>query len=87
MDAVFENERLERSHWNCKWNCLNKTYNIIAGSDTIKVQYIDYGNTEEVKNENLVEIPQSIAAVKPLAQKLILHNCYANDLSDQNVSW
>ncbi|XP_052059491.1 serine/threonine-protein kinase 31-like isoform X3 [Mytilus californianus] len=54
------------------------------GSDTIKVQYIDYGNTEEVKADHLVEIPQSLASVKPLATKLILHNCYAHDLSDQN---
>lgn len=56
------------------------------GSDTIKVQYIDYGNTEEVKADHLVEIPPSLASVKPLATKLILHNCYAHDLSDQNVS-
>ncbi|XP_063430634.1 serine/threonine-protein kinase 31-like isoform X2 [Mytilus trossulus] len=54
------------------------------GSDTIKVQYIDYGNTEEVKADHLVEIPPSLASVKPLATKLILHNCYAHDLSDQN---
>lgn len=56
------------------------------GSDTIKVLYIDYGNSEEVKTDTLVEIPPSLGSIEQMANKLVLHNCYAHDLSDQNVS-
>ena len=50
-----------------------------------KIQYIDYGNTEEIALSGLVEIPQNIASIKGLAQKIVLHNILAKDLSDKQV--
>ena len=51
-----------------------------------KIQYIDYGNTEEIALSGLVEIPQNIASIKGLAQKIVLHNILAKDLSDKQVT-
>lgn len=51
----------------------------------LKVQYIDYGNTEEIQATGLLEIPPTVAAHKPLAYKLVLHNIMVKDVTDQNV--
>lgn len=50
------------------------------------MQYIDYGNTEEIQATGLQEIPPTVAAHKPLAYKLVLHNIMVKDVTDQNVS-
>lgn len=49
------------------------------------MQYIDYGNTEEIQATGLLEIPPTVAAHKPLAYKLVLHNIMVKDVTDQNV--
>ncbi|XP_062615435.1 serine/threonine-protein kinase 31-like isoform X2 [Saccostrea cucullata] len=56
----------------------------LFGSETLKVQYIDYGNTEEIHANQLLEIPPTVAAHKPLAYKMVLHNTKAKDVTDQN---
>ncbi|XP_065922149.1 serine/threonine-protein kinase 31 isoform X2 [Magallana gigas] len=56
----------------------------LFGSETLKVQYIDYGNTEEIQATGLLEIPPTVAAHKPLAYKLVLHNIMVKDVTDQN---
>ncbi|XP_061175538.1 serine/threonine-protein kinase 31-like isoform X2 [Saccostrea echinata] len=56
----------------------------LFGSETLKVQYIDYGNTEEIHADQLLEIPPTVAAHKPLAYKIVLHNTKAKDVTDQN---
>ncbi|WAQ96046.1 STK31-like protein [Mya arenaria] len=51
-----------------------------------KIQYIDYGNIEEVGAGSLVEIPASLSSFRPLATKIVLHNTRAKDLSDKQAS-
>ncbi|XP_060586126.1 serine/threonine-protein kinase 31-like isoform X2 [Ruditapes philippinarum] len=53
------------------------------GTDKYKIQYIDYGNTEEVSSSSLVELAPSVASVKGLAFKVQLNNTRAKDLSDK----
>ncbi|XP_053392636.1 serine/threonine-protein kinase 31-like isoform X2 [Mercenaria mercenaria] len=53
------------------------------GTDKYKIQYIDYGNTEEVAISSLVELAPNVANVKGLACKIQLHNTRAKDLSDK----
>ncbi|XP_052776384.1 serine/threonine-protein kinase 31-like [Mya arenaria] len=53
------------------------------GTDKYKIQYIDYGNIEEVGAGSLVEIPASLSSFRPLATKIVLHNTRAKDLSDK----
>ncbi|KAJ8319001.1 hypothetical protein KUTeg_004092 [Tegillarca granosa] len=66
----------------CNWyRCCVKQF---LGTDTIKVQYIDYGNTEEISIKSLVEIPPALSASKPLAHKIVFHNTRPKDLSDQS---
>ncbi|XP_021374415.1 serine/threonine-protein kinase 31-like isoform X2 [Mizuhopecten yessoensis] len=55
-----------------------------VGTDKVKVQYIDYGNSEEISVNSLVDIPQTLASNKPLATKFILHNTKANKFNDVN---
>lgn len=50
-----------------------------------KIQYIDYGNLEEVGGGSLVELPAGLAAQSPLAFKVVLHQTRAKDLSDKQV--
>lgn len=50
------------------------------------MQYIDYGNTEEIQATGLLEIPPTVAAHKPLAYKIVLHNIMVKDVTDQNVN-
>ncbi|XP_070188248.1 serine/threonine-protein kinase 31-like isoform X2 [Littorina saxatilis] len=42
--------------------------------EKVKVQYIDYGNCEEVSVKDLVELPVDMAAFKPFADKVMMHN-------------
>lgn len=51
-----------------------------------KIQYIDYGNVEEVSASSLVELPAALSSIKRLAIKVMLHNTRAKDLSDKQVS-
>ncbi|XP_069123904.1 serine/threonine-protein kinase 31-like isoform X2 [Argopecten irradians] len=55
-----------------------------VGTERVKVQYIDYGNSEEISVNSLVEIPQTLASNKPLATKFVLHNTKANKFNDVN---
>lgn len=52
----------------------------------MKVQYIDYGNTEEIDINALVEIPQNLGVHPHMSHKLMLHNTKAKDITSQNVS-
>ncbi|XP_048761648.2 serine/threonine-protein kinase 31-like isoform X3 [Ostrea edulis] len=54
------------------------------GSEILKVQYIDFGNTEEIQASALLEIPPTVASHKPMAYKIVLHNTKAKDVTDQN---
>ncbi|XP_052262837.1 serine/threonine-protein kinase 31-like isoform X2 [Dreissena polymorpha] len=53
------------------------------GTDKYKIQYIDYGNVEEVTSSALVEIPSNLASLRGMASKIMLHNTRAKDLSDK----
>ncbi|KAL4239766.1 RNA catabolic process [Mactra antiquata] len=55
------------------------------GTDQFKIQYIDYGNSEEVSLQSLIEIPANIANIKGLAIKVQLHNTRAKDISDKQA--
>ncbi|KAK3605443.1 hypothetical protein CHS0354_007526 [Potamilus streckersoni] len=55
----------------------------LFGTDRFKIQYIDYGNTEEVLSGSLVEIPHNLACIPGLAEKVILNNTRPKDLSDK----
>ena len=50
----------------------------IFGADKVKVHFIDYGNNQETTMKELVEIPADLAAVKPIAQKVMLHQANYN---------
>lgn len=39
----------------------------------IKVQYIDFGNFEDVNPQDLVELPAELTMPKPFATKILLH--------------
>ncbi|XP_025097157.1 serine/threonine-protein kinase 31-like isoform X3 [Pomacea canaliculata] len=47
-------------------------------SDKMKVQYIDFGNCEEVNPKDLVELPDDLTTPKPCAIKIVLHNIRYN---------
>jgi len=51
-----------------------------------KIQYVDYGNIEEVTAQSLVELPPGLANMKGLAIKIVMHNTRAKDISDKSVS-
>ncbi|KAL3877743.1 hypothetical protein ACJMK2_035406, partial [Sinanodonta woodiana] len=55
----------------------------LLGTDRFKIQYIDYGNTEEVLSGSLVEIPNNLACIPGLAEKVVLNNTRPKDLSDK----
>nr|KAG5714655.1 hypothetical protein BaRGS_000143 [Batillaria attramentaria] len=40
----------------------------------VKVQYIDFGNSEEVNPKDLVELPEELTMPKPFAMKIMFHN-------------
>ncbi|KAK7507562.1 hypothetical protein BaRGS_00001497 [Batillaria attramentaria] len=42
--------------------------------DRVKVQYIDFGNSEEVNPKDLVELPEELTMPKPFAMKIMFHN-------------
>ena len=50
------------------------------------MQYIDYGNTEEVNPASLVELPKSLTGRPPVAIKFMLHSLYTTSNHDKNVS-
>ncbi|KAL5019065.1 hypothetical protein ScPMuIL_004787 [Solemya velum] len=77
-NKVYAAKYLEDLMW---YRCCVKQF---FGTDKMKVQYIDYGNTEEIDLNVLVEIPQNLAAIPSLSQKIVLHNTKAKDISNQN---
>ncbi|KAK6170857.1 hypothetical protein SNE40_019152 [Patella caerulea] len=72
---VYASKFFEDNQW---YRCQVKQ---ILGTDKVKIQYIDYGNSEEIDPSSLVEIPQEITNYSPFAQKLVLHNLRSKDLS------
>ncbi|BFZ03297.1 hypothetical protein BsWGS_06335 [Bradybaena similaris] len=54
-------------------------------SERVKVQYIDFGNMEEVNPSNLVELPKSLTALPPCALKFVLHSLWCNNNHDPNA--
>ncbi|XP_041364703.1 serine/threonine-protein kinase 31-like [Gigantopelta aegis] len=55
-------------------------------SNRIRVQYIDFGNTEETDQSSLVEMPASLSSVKPFARKFVLNNLRpVNSFSDKRT--
>ncbi|XP_060063477.1 serine/threonine-protein kinase 31-like [Ylistrum balloti] len=75
---VYAAQFSEDNMW---YRCAVKQF---AGTEKVRVQYIDYGNSEEISVNSLVEIPQTLAANKPLATKFMLHNTRANKFNDVN---
>ena len=51
----------------------------------IKVQYIDFGNTEELNPSKLVELPKSLVALPWCAIKIVLHSLWCNNSQDPVV--
>lgn len=54
-------------------------------SERVKVQYIDFGNTEELDPSTLVELPKSLTALPPCAIKYMLHSLWSNNNQDANA--
>ena len=40
----------------------------------MKIQYIDFGNCEDVIMKDMVELPGDLTCIRPHAQKVMLHN-------------
>ncbi|XP_033750766.1 serine/threonine-protein kinase 31-like isoform X2 [Pecten maximus] len=78
QSKVYAAQFSEDNMW---YRCSIKQF---IGTEKVKVQYIDYGNSEEISVNSLVEIPQTLASNKPLATKFMLHNTKANKFNDIN---
>ncbi|XP_064617698.1 serine/threonine-protein kinase 31-like isoform X2 [Liolophura sinensis] len=66
----------------CWYRCSVRQLHSIKGK--VKVLYVDFGNLEEKALDDLVEIPQSLANVKPFAKKIVLHGlAVKNDIDSQ----
>ncbi|XP_028418580.1 uncharacterized protein LOC114544022 [Dendronephthya gigantea] len=50
----------------------------------VTVRYIDFGNTETIKKETLVELPPSLADVRPFAQLYHLADCAVSSDPEAN---
>ncbi|KAL8593195.1 hypothetical protein ACOMHN_009850 [Nucella lapillus] len=48
--------------------------NMSNNPEKVKIQYVDYGNCEDVKFKEMVELPAELSSVKPFASKIMLHN-------------
>ncbi|XP_074648778.1 serine/threonine-protein kinase 31-like isoform X2 [Tubulanus polymorphus] len=55
----------------------------VVSEDSTMVRYIDYGNSEVVQNNAMMELPTNIATIKPYADKFILRLIEAID-KDEN---
>jgi len=50
-----------------------------------EVQYIDYGNGEVVQNGAIVELPPSVANIRPQASKYVLYGLKPYSYDSQSV--
>ncbi|XP_076452906.1 serine/threonine-protein kinase 31-like isoform X2 [Babylonia areolata] len=56
------------------YRCQLKNTQPAGNPERVRIQYVDYGNSEEIWFKEMVELPVDIASLKPLAQKIMLHN-------------
>ncbi|KAH9502473.1 hypothetical protein Btru_068791 [Bulinus truncatus] len=63
----------------CWYRCVVKQ---IYSTEKVKVQYIDFGNTEELDPSTLVELPKSLTALPTCAMKYMLHSLWCNNTQD-----
>ncbi|XP_005100543.1 serine/threonine-protein kinase 31 isoform X1 [Aplysia californica] len=79
MDKIYGAQFSEDGLW---YRC---TVRYVFGSDRVKVQYLDYGNTEEVSPWSLVELPKSVTALPPCGIKFMLHSLYTTSNQDHTA--
>ncbi|XP_059168680.1 serine/threonine-protein kinase 31-like isoform X2 [Physella acuta] len=63
----------------CWYRCIVR---YIYSIDRVKVQYVDFGNTEELDPSTLVELPKSLTAPPSCAVKYMLHSLWCNSNQD-----
>ncbi|CAG5115231.1 unnamed protein product, partial [Candidula unifasciata] len=66
----------------CWYRC---SVRYVYSSERVKVQYIDFGNMEEVNPSTLVELPKSLTALPPCAMKFVLNSLWCNNNHDPNA--
>lgn len=75
-DKIYAAQYSEDSCW---YRCIVR---YTFSPDRIKVQYIDFGNTEELNPSKLVELPESLVVLPSCAIKIVLHSLWCNNSQD-----
>ncbi|KAI8796750.1 serine/threonine-protein kinase 31 [Biomphalaria glabrata] len=76
MEKIYGGQYSEDKCW---YRCVVKQ---IISTEKVKVQYIDFGNTEELDPSTLVELPKSLTALPTCAMKYMLHSLWCNNIQD-----